>query len=259
MPKGSIDPFLLNLTIQADESVDIPDLDDELNRERILSERASQAARHAYSEITDRLGLAFFRPAAIAADMFKSEELMSKAKRRKEEEEKAAKELERLRKEREQKRFAKKMAAEAKVAKQAEASRQKKEMQKLRQRGSMLNAVGKDEFEVDGKESRDFTDVAVDSADEGSDTGKKQNKKRYAAGKDKKVSSKRKFKDEKYGFGGKKRNKKSNTRDSTEDGMDDFSAKRMKAPFRGSGGKSAKNRPGKQRRANMKSKRASRK
>lgn len=255
MPKtASIDPFLLDLCIKADESVDIPDLNDDLNRERILAERASQAARFAYSEITDRLGLAFFRPAVITADMFKSEELMNKARRRKEEEEKAAKELERLRKEREQKRFAKKTAAEAKVAKQAEASRQKKEIQQVRQRGSMLKSVGKDEFEVDGKESRDFTDVLLNSNTDKDDVKQRKPKKSAASSKDKKVSSKRKFKDEKYGFGGKKRNAKSNTKDSTEDGMEQFSAKRMKAPFRGS-----KNRPGKQRRANIKSKKASRK
>lgn len=67
---------------------------------------------------------------------------------------------------------------------------------------------------------------------------------------------KRKGKDEKFGFGGKKRNIKSNTRDSTDDIYGEgkkgsktgfFNAKKMKSS---SGAK--KNRPGKQRRSSKK-------
>jgi rRNA-processing protein EBP2 len=64
---------------------------------------------------------------------------------------------------------------------------------------------------------------------------------------DKKSNHKRQKKNEKYGFGGKKRHAKSGDAQSTSD-MRDFSAKGMKSkPFTG-----AKKRPGKARRASTK-------
>lgn len=257
-----MDPFLLDLCIKADESTDIPNLNDSLTVERILMERASKAARFAHSEITERLGLAFFRPPAIATDMFKSEEAIQKVKQRKVQEEAAAKELERIRKEREQKRFSKKMAAEAKVAKQTAASKQKKEIEMIRKtKGkSMLNDVGKDEFEVEVDETE--YDHSEDRKRTMKGRGKSSSKSDRPSSKSDKPSSKRQYKNEKYGFGGKKRGKKSNTRESTDAEADGFNPKKMKAPFRNGIGKSAskakQHRPGKQRRQRDRSKKASR-
>ena len=237
-----IDPFLLDLVLEADEAQKIEDWNDSLAVDRILAERVSNAARQAHSHITGKLGLAFFRPPTIQVEMFKTEEAMQRAKKRKEEEEAAARELERIKKERENKRFAKKMATEAKVAKQAELAKNKRalkeEFNPKKGKKSLLQKVGgRDEFEVDARDA-DF-DVDLSEDDVGEDDGKNKHGKNKQKGKKRQsnVSGKRKHKNEKYGFGGKKRGLKSNTRESTYSGKDSFNPKKMKQPFKGGVGK----------------------
>lgn len=241
------DPFLFDLILTADESTPIPDIHDDIAREQVLLDRATAAAKTAHEKVT-ALSIAFFRPPGISFDPFKSEELLSKVSKRKEEEEKAAKDLERIKREREQKRFAKKMASEAKVVKQQRDSKGKKELELLRrQKKSLLNKS------THGS-NNDFGGVQVSSGGEDDDKGKRRmlssrpNKKN--------ISAKRNYKNEKYGFGPKM--SKRNTRQSLDEGLDAFSTKRMKAPFNSKVKKSS-NRPGKQRRLNIRSKKASKK
>ena len=83
----------------------------------------------------------------------------------------------------------------------------------------------------------DLFDVAINN-----DDSKPSDRKRSSDGKS--FNNKRQKKDQKYGFGGKKRHAKSNDAQSSADGRD-FSAKRMK----GKPGSAASKRPGKARRA----------
>lgn len=226
----TVDPFLFDLVMEADESEAIPDFDDALTRDAILCRRASAAAKQAHDRVTLN-GIAFFRPPGLIFDPFKTEEQVSRVARLKAEEEKAAKELERIRKDRDNRKFSKKMAKEAKVMKQQEATKQKKDMAKareeLRGKKSMLNNLGKDEFEVDLA-----TDLESDT-DRPTKKRPSSHKKNVNGRKGKAVSAKRSLKDQKYGFGGKKRGKKANTSESLDAGPDAFNPKRMKKPFPG--------------------------
>lgn len=76
----------------------------------------------------------------------------------------------------------------------------------------------------------DLFDVALESADK---PAKKRNNSSNGRKGDARPNSKRQYKDEKYGFGGKKRFKKSGDAASSAD-LSGFSAKRMKAGPKGS-------------------------
>lgn len=92
--------------------------------------------------------------------------------------------------------------------------------------------------DITATNEEDLFDVAVKA-----DDTKPSDRKRSDGGKT--FNNKRQKKDQKYGFGGKKRHAKSNDAQSSADGRD-FSAKRMKAGKTGGG---ASKRPGKANRA----------
>lgn len=249
--KVDIEPFLYDLVLTADESETIADYNDDFTRDPIIHRRVQAAARQAHERIL-AAGIAFFRPPGYSVERVKTEEQMDRIRKKRDEDQENQKSLERIRKERENKRFAKKVAAEAKVAKQKQASEQKKELEAARKgKKSLLGNVGKDEFEVDVEDNEPSYD-----ADDRKPSRGKPGAKRVQ----KSVSGKRKAKNEKYGFGGKKRGKKENTRESTNDDSS-FSVRKNKSTFKGQkGGRKAKpSRPGKQRRHNIRSSKASRK
>lgn len=95
----------------------------------------------------------------------------------------------------------------------------------------------------------DIFDVAIEDA--AVTERKDKEAKRQQRGKDGKPSMKRHKRDEKFGFGGKKRFSKSNDAMSTADTRG-FSAKGMKSSTFGGAKKGGAKRPGKSRRAKMK-------
>ena len=173
------------------------------------------------------------RPEDYFAQMFKSDEHMQKIRtklaQKQEEEERVVK----IRKLRELKKFGKKVQIEVQQKRQKE-------------KKDMLDQVKK--FRKGKTDKIDFLDD-LDS------------KKSAHGGKNKNQIDKKQFKDKKFGFGGKKKGGKGNTRQSTDD-VSSYKPFRNnpKGPNRknkksgGGGGKMKSKRPGKQRRQQMKSK-----
>jgi rRNA-processing protein EBP2 len=187
----------------------------------------------------------FTRPVGYFCEMLKTEEHMTKIGAKVTEEKDAAKAAELARKQRLNRKYGKKIQVEREQEKQQQVTESKKKLNLLRKRKTME----KDEFDIDVEEEM-FEDR--DKKFRGGKGGKKT---------DKKISKKREAKNEKYGHGGKKRGIKRNDRESAD--QDDFNAGKNKSQFRGlkgsgSRGKKAQ-RPGKQRRQNMRSRTASRK
>ncbi|KAJ3123722.1 rRNA-processing protein and EBNA1-binding protein ebp2 [Nowakowskiella sp. JEL0407] len=189
---------------------------DDLKRELAFIQQALYAAEEGRKKIVS-LGVKFSRPDDYYAEMVKSDEHMAKIRQRLLDEQQQIIASENAKKQREAKKFGKKVQVE----KQLERIKEKKaNMEKVtvakKKKGS--GAVGIDEDGGDGGDGDDMFGVEVDH------DAKPERKK---VKKDVKKSSKREFKDGKFGFGGRKRNLKSNTADSTND-MSGFSAKKMK-------------------------------
>lgn len=189
-----------------------------------------------------QLGFGFGAPEGYFCEMLKTEEQMSKIKKRMNAKSEASKAAEEARKQRQLKKFGKKVQTETLM----ERSKQKKEeLAKIAQlRKKRKNTEGNDNF-----------DIGVDS-DEGAQIQKKKvikNGKKTMV--DRKVGGKREYKDGKFGFGGKKWDKKKNTKDSTDDF--EFNPSKNKRAFAGVKSKGKQARPGKQRRQQIRSKVAS--
>lgn len=170
--------------------------------------------------------------------MIKTEEQMNSINKKKAEEKAATKAAEDARKQRLNRKFGKKVQVEKELERQQQRSEHMKKLHKLRKRPQKQD----DEFDID-----------VEDEAEGNDG--RPAPKRSKPG-EKRVSKKRQVRDEKYGFGGRKRGFKKNSKESTD--KDDFDVARNRRPFQGmqkNGRKSGKKqqRPGKMRRQQMKS------
>ncbi|KAI4738441.1 Ebp2-domain-containing protein [Aureobasidium sp. EXF-12298] len=228
-------PFSENQVIVSDAPTDIPDMDDDLNRELAFYKQSLDAVTKARS-LLKKEGVPFSRPADYFAEMVKSDEHMGKIKGKLIDEAASKKASAEARRQRDLKKFGK----QVQVAKLQERSREKKDtMDKIQ----LLKRKRKGE-DIGNANEDDMFDVALEDAAE---TEKKDKAARKAGGSsdsrgDKKNGFKRVKRDEKYGFGGKKRFSKSNDAKSSSD-MSGYSSKKMK------GGKKAQ-RPGKSRRSN---------
>lgn len=220
------------------------DAHDDLKREKSILDQALAAAVKA-KDLLVELGFGFGAPEGYFCEMLKTEELMSKVKKRADAKTEAAKAAEEARKQRHLKKFGKKVQTETLM----ERAKQKKEqLAKIAQlRKKRKTTDGNDQFDID-----------VDS-DDGAQVQKKKiikNGKKVTV--DRKVGAKRDYKNSKFGFGGKKWDKKQNTRDSVDDF--DFNPGKNKKAFPGTkaaGKKFTPKRPGKQRRQQIRSKVAS--
>lgn len=248
-------PFSENQVIVSDAPTDIPDIDDDLNRELAFYKQSLDAVTKARS-LLKKEGVPFSRPADYFAEMVKSDEHMGKIKSKLIDEAASKKASAEARRQRDLKKFGK----QVQVAKLQERSREKKDtMDKIQllKRSKFLSLLpyyaehkkanhtpqterkGED---IGNANEDDMFDVALEDAAE---TEKKDKAARKAGGADSrggKSGFKRVKRDEKYGFGGKKRFSKSNDAKSSSD-MSGYSSKKMK------GGKKAQ-RPGKSRRSN---------
>ncbi|KAK1984371.1 eukaryotic rRNA processing protein EBP2-domain-containing protein [Colletotrichum cereale] len=220
----------------------VPDVQDDLQRELALLSQSLEAARKGRSLLTKE-GVPFSRPNDYFAEMAKDDGQMQKVKAKLVEEASAKKAAAEARKLRDLKKFGK----QVQVAKLQERQKAKKDtlekiktLKRKRQEGSS---------NLDTHEA-DLFDVGVDNEIKShtNSSGKRDGKRdggRSGSG----VNTKRAKKNDKYGFGGKKRHAKSGDAVSSGD-LSAFNPKRMK----GGVGKKPQQRPGKSRRKAMSNK-----
>ncbi|GKT50267.1 rRNA-processing protein EFG1 [Colletotrichum spaethianum] len=214
----------------------VPDVEDDLQRELALLSQSLEAARKGRSLLIKE-GVPFSRPNDYFAEMAKDDGQMQKVKAKLVEEASAKKAAAEARKLRDLKKFGK----QVQVAKLQERQKAKKDtldkiktLKRKRQEGSS---------NLDTHEA-DLFDVGVDNEIKShtNSSGKRDGKRdggRSGSG----VNAKRAKKNDKYGFGGKKRHAKSGDAVSSGD-LSAFNPKRMK----GGVGKKPQQRPGKNRR-----------
>ncbi|KAF6824545.1 rRNA processing protein [Colletotrichum plurivorum] len=217
----------------------VPDVQDDLQRELALLSQALDAARKGRTLLLKE-GVPFSRPADYFAEMAKDDGQMQKIKDKLIDEASAKKAAAEARKLRDLKKFGK----QVQVAKLQERQKAKKDtlekiktLKRKRQEGSS---------NLDTHEA-DLFDVAVDNEIKGS-----RNSKSAGRGSGSGVNAKRQKKNEKYGFGGKKRYAKSGDAISSGD-LSGFNAKRMKGGV-AKGRVTKTQRPGKNRRKAMSNK-----
>lgn len=192
---------------------------DEFKRESMFHRQAQAAVLEGINRLRS-LGIPTRRPDDYFAEMAKTDEHMQKVRTMLVKKQAETERIEKVRKMRQQKKFNKQMQAEMRLKKQNE-------------KKSMMDEVKK--FRKGIRKDLDFLEDK-----KGFSTSKKQNKNPT------KSQIKRKYKDKKFGFGGKKRGLKRNTKESTSDfgGSQRNSSKKQ----------SANKRPGKIARQKMKSK-----
>ncbi|KAJ4290327.1 rRNA-processing protein EBP2 [Kalmusia sp. IMI 367209] len=210
------------MSLTTDEDVEIPDIDDDLNRELAFYKQSLSAVKDARG-LLKKEGAVFSRPADYFAEMVKSDEHMGKIKQKLIDEAAGKKAAAEARKQRDLKKFGK----QVQVAKLQERAKEKRDtldkISQLKRKRSGADLTNTNE--------EDLFDVELDKSE-------KPDRRGGEGG----GNFKRQKKNEKYGFGGKKRHAKSNDAISSADGRG-FSHKKMK----GKAGGAAK-RPGKSRR-----------
>lgn len=220
--------FSEHQAVVTDEPVEIEDIEDDLNRELAFYKQCLSSVQDARKKLKKE-GVSFSRPADYFAEMVKSDEHMGKIKQKLIDAAAGKKAAAEARKQRDLKKFGK----QVQVAKLQERAKEKRETidkiqtLKRKRQGADITATHEE----------DLFDVAVKNDDS------KPGKRERSDGGGKVFNNKRQKKDQKYGFGGKKRHAKSNDAQSSADGRD-FSVKRMKGKTGG-----ASKRPGKANRA----------
>ncbi|KAJ0425488.1 eukaryotic rRNA processing protein EBP2-domain-containing protein [Aspergillus carlsbadensis] len=222
-------PFSEHNSLVSAEDIDVPDANDDLNRELAFYKVAQSAALQART-LLKKEGVNFTRPGDYFAEMVKTDEHMGKIKKKLYDEAASKKAAAEARKQRDLKKFGK----QVQVAKLQQRAKEKREALEK------INALKKkrkgDTSASAGGEADDLFDVAVEDA-------VSDNPRKRARGADSGPNMKRQKKNEKYGFGGKKRFSKSGDAISSGD-MRSYPGRKMKA-----GGGGGAKRPGKSKRA----------
>jgi len=224
------------LAVTYPETIDV-DVEDDLTRELAFYKQALHGA-NAARKLADQHNFPFTRPSDYFAEMVKSDAHMERIRQRLLDEGASIKKSEDKRKEREGKKFGKQVQHE----KLRERERSKKEME---DRLKGLKRKRKDGVDFPDAKDDDAFDVAVDDAVEGRPSKKAKSDTRSGP----KIS--RNKRDAKFGFGGKDRRSKQNTRQSTE--QFDFGSRK------GAGGKGASAKGGKAKRPGKSKRMSSRK
>lgn len=228
LPSGL--PFSANQSITTSQPVAISDVNDDLTRELAIYKQCLDAANEARTMLKKE-GVAFSRPTDYFAEMVKSDEHMGKIKSKMVDEAANKKAAADARKQRDLKKFGK----QVQVAKLQERDKAKREtLDKI----NLLKRKRKN-TDTGAANEEDLFDVALE------DAAREARTSRSAKGGDggSRAQNKRQKKDDKHGFGGKKRFSKSTDAASTSD-LRGFSAKKMK-------GKKGPQRLGKSRRAKL--------
>ncbi|KAJ4327979.1 rRNA-processing protein EBP2 [Fusarium piperis] len=239
IPSDKSVPFATHQSVlaQSETSASIPDVQDDLQRELAFYSQSLDAARQA-RKLLRAEGVPFSRPKDYFAEMVKEDAHMEKVKAKLVEEASNKKAATEARKLRDLKKFGK----QVQVAKLQERQKAKREtLEKIKTLKRKRQESGGADL---GTNEADIFDVGVESE-------MKKHNQRSGAGRGQvgagsgTVNHKRAKKNEKYGFGGKKRHAKSGDAVSSSD-LSGFNAKKMKA-----GSKVSKPRPGKARRKAM--------
>ncbi|EUC47308.1 hypothetical protein COCMIDRAFT_24788 [Bipolaris oryzae ATCC 44560] len=226
--------FSEHQSVTTDEPVEIPDVEDDLNRELAFYKQCLSSVKEARQKLKKE-GVPFSRPADYFAEMVKSDEHMGKIKQKLIDAAAGKKAAAEARKQRDLKKFGK----QVQVAKMQERAKEKRDtMEKINTLKRKRQGA-----DITSTNEEDLFDVAATAEDSKSD------RRAGRGGADGKAfNAKRQKKDAKYGFGGKKRHSKSNDAQSSADGRG-FSVRKMKGKPSSGGG--ASKRPGKARRAKM--------
>ncbi|KAK3997681.1 eukaryotic rRNA processing protein EBP2-domain-containing protein [Cladorrhinum sp. PSN332] len=237
-------PFKFHQSVVSSKPTEstIESVEDELQRELAFLNQSLEAARQART-LLRKEGVPFTRPTDYFAETLRSDETMEKVKAKLIEAATAKKASAEARKQRDLKKFGK----QVQIQKQQERAKEKREtlekinlLKRKRSEGG-ASALG-------AREADDLFDVAVDNELGNHKSAGNKGKKR-SAGDHGPSNPKRQKKDQKFGFGGKKRFSKSNDATSSGD-VSEFSAKRMKKGGGAGNGKKFQKaaRPGKDRR-----------
>lgn len=233
-------PWLETQVLDATKSQTIDDIHDDLERELAFYNQALEAARQAVKKFNEA-GANWLRPADYYAEMVKSDQHMVKVKEQLLHEQKRIEASEQRRKARESRKFQKQLQA---------AKRQERETLKKRriEAGTRLRKKRK-EMGYQG----DFNlDVELEALEQEDNWERGKHKGRLEP------SKKRQYRDAKYGYGGRMWKKKRNDAESAGD-MSMFKGARFAEREDGRRKKQNRSkRPGKARRAAMRSKAASR-
>ncbi|RPA90681.1 Ebp2-domain-containing protein [Choiromyces venosus 120613-1] len=222
-------PFTETLLITTPEPIAIPDIHDDLSRELAFYKQALSAATEGRERILKEGGR-FSRPVDYFAEMLKDDEHMGKIRQKLLDEAAGKRAAVEARKQRDLKKFGKKVQ----VAKLQEREKGKREMlEKVKVLKRKRQGA-----ETDATAEADMFDVALEDA-----VNDRRGRKNTRDG----VNHKRQKKDQKYGFGGKKRFSKSTDAKSSGD-LSSFSMKKNKAQFAGVKKRKPAMRPGKSKR-----------
>ncbi|RAH69570.1 EBP2 family rRNA-processing protein [Aspergillus aculeatinus CBS 121060] len=228
-------PFSEHNSLVSKEEMEVPDANDDLTRE-LAFYKVCQAAATQARALLKKEGIPFTRPGDYFAEMVKTDEHMDKIKKKLYDEAAAKKAAAEARKQRDLKKFGK----QVQVAKLQQRAKEKREtLEKIND----LKKKRKADTSGEADNANEMFDIAIDDA--------QPNNRKRAFGSDGATNAKRQKKNEKYGFGGKKRHSKSGDAVSSGD-MRDFSVRKMKGGSRGGGGGGGgggAKRPGKSRRA----------
>ncbi|KAJ6113115.1 rRNA-processing protein and EBNA1-binding protein ebp2 [Penicillium capsulatum] len=217
-------PFSEHNSLVSQEPIEVPDPNDDLNRE-LAFYKVCQAAASSARGLLKKEGVPFTRPGDYFAEMVKNDEHMNKIKKKLYDEAAGKKAAAEARRQRDLKKFGK----QVQVAKLQQRQKEKREtLEKINTlKKSMLTLLPR-------------LTTPTTSSMWPSKTPKKPDSRKRGRGGDGAANPKRQKKDQKFGFGGKKRHAKSGDAASSGD-LRNFSAKKMKA-----GGSK---RPGKSKRA----------
>ncbi|ORZ35625.1 eukaryotic rRNA processing [Catenaria anguillulae PL171] len=224
---------VLAFTSDAATTSQIADVNDDLKRELAFYNQALATVVQARKVILSA-GIPFSRPEDYFAEMVKSDAHMAKIRSKLIEDQAKMKKSEEAKRQRDMKKYGKQVQAEVlKERKQKEKALSEKvnEVKKKRKLEQLKDGAG------DGGEFEDDLDVAIMSSDD-----ERPSKKRAKKGGEKKPlpNKKRQVKNQKYGFGGKKKGSKKNTAESSADFMG--LGRKSKSP---AGKKAPAKRPGK--------------
>ncbi|SLM38306.1 Eukaryotic rRNA processing [Lasallia pustulata] len=223
-------PFSEHQSIISTEPVSIADVNDDLTRELAFYKQSLDAVREARA-LLKKESVPFSRPTDYFAEMVKSDEHMGKIKQKMTDEAANKKAAAEARKQRDLKKFGK----QVQIAKLQERDKAKREtLDKI----NILKRKRRD-ADTGNAQEEDLFDVALEDASKSDKPGRSD--RRGTGGR---TQGKRQKRDEKFGFGGKKRFSKSGDAVSSGD-LRGFSSKKMK----GQRAKGGPQRLGKSRRA----------
>jgi rRNA-processing protein EBP2 len=194
-------PWIERLEIITKDYAVVPSVNDDLTREAAFYEQAMQSVDRAVAAFAEQ-GIEWRRPDDYFAEMLKSDEHMQKVRAKLLAEKTQVEAAAERRKQREIKKYGKEVQRKRQEEKQQSKKQQLDAVKKWRQKKKMSGGDDGEEFDVN----------IMDGEENGANASKKRKATSVPA-----RSSKRQHKDQKFGFGGKKRGSKKNTSDSTAD------------------------------------------